>query len=319
MATIYAKAFGKTILFGEHAVVYGQPAIAVPVNAVYAKATIEALPKTNSHDALIVLPNLGITRNLSDFADNDPIRTAISITRDYLSIKMLPAMMITIASNIPIAAGLGSSAAVAIATIKAVSQFLGFSLENKEINDLAFQVEIIQHGKPSGIDNSTITYNQPLYFVKDYSMELLVLKNPIKIVIADSGIRSLTKEVVAEVRALYQKEPDTTGMIFDQIGDISKKARAEIEKGHLKMIGNLMTLNHQLLVRLGVSCNALDNLVDVALGNGAYGAKLCGGGKGGIIIAVTPEIHIEKVISALITNRAANVFMTTIGSTRDKE
>lgn len=319
MTAIYAKAPGKTILFGEHAVVYGQPAIAVPVDAVFAKTTIEAQPRSSHHDAIINLPNLGITRNFADFPEHDPIRMAIKITCDHLGIEKLPAMKITISSNIPMAAGLGSSAAVAIATIKAVSQFLGFSLEKKDINELAFQVEILQHGKPSGIDNSTIAYNQPLYFIKDQSMEFLELKKPIKIILADSGIKSLTKEAVASVRDLYQKEPWSIGKIFEQIGEISRKAKAEIINGNLEMIGNLMYKNHLLLVSLGVSCDALDKLVDAAMSYGAFGAKLCGGGNGGNVIVIAPEAYNEKIISVLKNSGAVNAFTTTIDASRNKE
>ena len=316
MTATVAKASGKTILFGEHAVVYGQPAIAVPLDAIYAKAVIEMLPRGfQNNNAIIVLPNLNITRNFSDFDSYDPIRTAIAGTLDYLGIERLPMMRITITSSIPIAAGLGSSAAIAVATIKAVSQSLGFKLEAKEVNNLAFQVEIIQHGKPSGVDNTTITYNQPLYYIKDKEMEFLEIVNPIPLIIADTGMGSSTKEAVEEVRKRYEKEPEVLTRIFNQIGEISRKAKCEVEKGHLQMIGSLMSQNHRLLVNLGVSCNALDTLVETALSCGAYGAKLCGAGKGGNIIVLASEEHIEKIITALRANGAVNAFLSTIQGT----
>ena len=223
MPAITAKCPGKTIFFGEHAVVYGFPAIAVPLNSICLQTTFIGLPGEMPGTILIRNKETGTDSKFSDLPQRDTIRAAIQFTADHLSLSHLPATEITISSTIPIASGLGSSAALASALVRGFSQYLGFNLSSQQVNEIAFEVEKIQHGTPSGVDNSVVTYNQPVYYIKEKAIEFLKFGQPVTIVVADTGIPTHTGEVVSQVRAKRDNEPQLIDPLLEQIGDISKK------------------------------------------------------------------------------------------------
>ena len=313
MPAISAKAPGKTILFGEHAVVYGHPAIAVPLNSIQLKASLRGMPAQQPETIMIINHNTGENVLLTALEEHNPVRAAISYTAEFLKIKHLPATEINISSNIPIASGLGSSAALAVAIIRGFSQYLGFSLSNEQINELAFEVEKIQHGQPSGIDNSVITYNHPIYYIKGQPPEYLQFKKPITLIVANTGIPSLTKEAVREVRARLDEEPERINSLLDQIGKIGKSAKNYLIEGQIEKIGKSMIENHNLLGTLGVSCVELNHLVSAALEAGSPGAKLCGSGKGGNIVAISEASQADKIKQALMNNGAVSALIAQVG------
>jgi len=159
MPAIISKATGKTILFGEHAVVYGFPAIAVPIISIQTKVSI--LPIINNGNSLIRFRNPSWKEDIffENLKSNNPVRVVIENISKLIESR-IPNFEMTISSSIPISAGLGSSAALAVSISKGFSQFLGIKLSLEEINDLAFKSESVQHGSPSGIDNSVITYSR---------------------------------------------------------------------------------------------------------------------------------------------------------------
>lgn len=313
MPAISVKSPGKTILFGEHAVVYGHPAIAVPLNSIRLRVGLIGLPNQPQGRIIIHNHDTGQIDDLSTLEKDHPIKAAIRITANALKLKHLPATELNISSSIPIASGLGSSAALASAIIRGFSQYLGFNLSNQEINDLAFEIEKIQHGTPSGIDNSVITYNKPVYFIKDQPIKFLQFKDPVHLVIANTGIHSLTKEVVTEVRVKLEQQPENFSSLLDQIGSIAKTAKENLIKGDLEDTGQLMSENHNLLVQLGVSCPELDMLVDTAMNQGALGAKLCGSGKGGNMIALVEAQQSDKIKEALLSKGAVSALSAKVG------
>ncbi len=199
-------------------------------------------------------------------------------------------MRIEISSTIPIASGLGSGTAVSAAIARALSAFLGHPLADHEISSIAYQVDHLHHGTPSGIDNTVIAYSQPVFYVRNQPFERLQVHHPITFVIGNTGIPSPTGAVVEHVRQNWIAAREENELLFDQIGEISNQARRKIEQGPVNELGALMVQNQRLLQLLGVSSPELDKLVDAALSAGASGAKLCGGGRGGNMIAlVTPE------------------------------
>jgi mevalonate kinase len=299
MPAISARAPAKTILFGEHAVVYGYAAIAVPIRSIGMHVSVHARPDEKSGHLTIFYSDSQIAVNYSKLPAQNPTRAALQTIFDNLAIPHPPAMEIRISSTIPTAAGLGSSAAFAVSLTRAVSHFLGFSLDTGKINEIAFQIEKHIHGTPSGIDNTVIAYDQPLFFQKEKPHEFLEIRKPIHLVIADSGVRMLTKKVVDEVREKKARDQTAVDEIFKEIHIIVGEAKQMLLDGDMPSLGRLMNRNHQLLADLGVSCPELDHLVQAALRAGALGAKMCGGGQGGIITALVNVQEVSKVIQSL--------------------
>lgn len=312
MPAISVSSPGKTILFGEHAVVYGHPAIAVPLTSIHLKASFLGLPGQAAGTIRVRNANTGQDELLSDLAVDDPVRAALQYTADYVKVPRLSATEISISSTIPIASGLGSSAALASTLIRGFSRYLGFNLSDQQINDLSYEVEKIQHGTPSGIDNTVITYKQPIYYIKGQPVQFLKFRKAITIIVADTGIPSLTKETVAQVKADLDQQPKVVKPLLEQMGLIAKNAKKELCSGNIEEIGHLMTENQDLLKQLGVSCPELDKLVAAALSAGALGAKLCGSGKGGNIVAVVHPEDAEKIKSELLANGAVSALIARV-------
>jgi mevalonate kinase len=300
-----ASAPGKVILFGEHAVVYGRPAIAVPVTQVQAIAEMELTRHPLQLDAV----DLRRQWALADAPAEDPLATAVRLTLDHLGAGP-PAARLTVRSTIPIASGMGSGAAVSVAIIRAVSEYLGHTLTDDEVCRLAFQVEKLYHGTPSGIDNTVVTYSRPVYFCHGQPMRTLAVPQAFLILVAVTGIASPTRHVVGDVRRAWQADPKRFEAIFDQVGQVAESARTAIEEGRPGELGPLMERNQALLTDMGVSSPALDRLIRVALAAGAEGAKLSGAGRGGNLLAlVRPETE-AAVSQALLEAGAAEVIAT---------
>ncbi|MBZ0297524.1 MAG: mevalonate kinase [Anaerolineae bacterium] len=308
MSEISAPA--KVILFGEHAVVYGQPAIAVPVSSLRATAVIEPNPE----GFCVELADTGqrLTAVAIEEALEDSLITIIRLTSQVLETP-LPHVTITIRSTIPMASGLGSGAAVSATLVRAMAEASGKSISLPTLNDIVFEVEKLYHGTPSGIDNTVIVYEQPVYFVRNQTLERLQIKRPFHLLIGDTGKVALTRHSVGDVRALYEKDPARITPILDAIGAIAQHARKTIEQGHSTKLGPLMDENHHHLQQLTVSSPELDMLVAAARNAGALGAKLSGGGRGGNMIALVDPDTIEKVRNALRQAGAVRVFETTVG------
>jgi len=303
---------GKVILFGEHAVVYERPAIAVPVTQVRATATVEPAPSGSG--LTLIASDLGKSLSLTTAPQNEPLATAARLTLSHLS-SLEPDATLTVSSTIPIASGLGSGAAISTALVRALAGFLGHTLEPAEISTLVFEVEKIHHGTPSGIDNTVVAYEQPVYFVRGHPVERLIVAAPFTLLIGDTGTRSPTRSVVKHVRRAWKRNPARCDALFDQIGDITDEARRAIETGDIDALGPLMDENHALLIELGVSSPQLDELVETARLFGALGAKLSGAGRGGNMIALVEDDLVEDVTEALKEGGGARVICTRITTT----
>lgn len=312
MPAINASAPGKVILFGEHAVVYGQPAIAAPIREVKAKASITPDPKGEVGAVHILAQAVGIDALLVDLDDSQPLAATLRQVCAHLGVKSLPACTLKITSTIPVAAGLGSGAAVSVAVIRALASFLGQPLPDEEVSQLAYEIEKLHHGTPSGIDNAVIAYAQPIYFIKDRPCEKLHVKKTLTLAIADTGISSPTKQAVGDVRKARQADKKQYDAYFESIGSLADSARQAIEAGNIEQLGVLMDANHGLLRKIGVSCPALDTLVTTARQAGAFGAKLSGGGRGGNLIALVNDERADAVARALIAAGAVRVIVTDI-------
>jgi len=306
---VKASAPGKIILFGEHAVVYNRPALAVPVNQVH--ADVEVLDSSRA-GIWIHAPLIDLHAELTSLPSDHPIGSVILKLFQLFDISQTPDLEINISSTIPVAAGLGSGAAVSVALTRALSYFLLRPLSNDEINPLVFEIEKLHHGTPSGIDNTVIVYNMPVYFIKNQPIETFKTGKPFTIVIGDTGISALTKESVGDVRLLWLRNTNYFENVFNEISQISLIARRSIESGRPELLGELMDHNHTLLQEMTVSSPELDTLVSAAKHAGALGAKLSGGGRGGNMIALVDQPKAESVASALISAGAKRTIITEI-------
>jgi mevalonate kinase len=305
-----ASAPGKVILFGEHAVVYGHPAIAVPVTEVQAHASVE--PGEAGLGIVVVAPQVGRRILVREAADDDPLACVVRLTLEACKEERKPDLTITITSTVPIARGMGSGAAVSTATVHALAQHLGCWLSSRAISDLVYRTEVLYHGTPSGIDNTVIAFEKPIYFIKDEGWEVFWVGKPFLLAVADTGVESSTKRVVGDLRQRYESEPVRYDPVFDQIGKIAVAARSAIEEGQSEMLGQLMDENHMLLQELGVSCPELDCLAAAAREGGALGAKMSGAGWGGNIIALVTKETRGRVDMMLRLAGANRVIVTEV-------
>ncbi len=312
-ATTTATASGKVILCGEHAVVYGHPAIAVPVQQVRATATVTAGPP--GAGCVLHALDLGREIRLAEAPEDDPLALTLRLALAELGLagpdpSSEPDWTVTLRSQIPIASGLGSGAAVSTALVRALFRHAGRVPEPATVSRLVFRTEELHHGTPSGIDNTVIAYEQPVWFVRGQPPETFTPARPFTLAIADSGIPSPTRETVGDVRRGWQADPARYEALFRAIGEVVVAARRALGTGDVAELGRLFRRNQALLRELGVSSAPLEQLVDAAERAGALGAKLSGGGRGGNVIAlVTPE-HEEAVRQALLQAGARRVIVT---------
>ncbi len=318
-----ARASGKIILFGEHAVVYGQPALAVPVNEVYAEAEVSNISRAG---IWVNAPDIELHEKLSRLARENPLASVVEAVFSALGISQPPSVLrtsppeagkkngieIKITSTIPIASGLGSGAAVSVAIIRALSEHLGSPLDDEQVNQISYEVEKIHHGTPSGIDNTVVTYGKPIFFIKNQPIELLEVIKPFTLLIADTGIPAPTKESVADVRKLWEEDQQKMNAFFAAIGSITRTARQSSEGGFPERLGALMNENHRILRKIGVSSVELDCLTEASLNSGASGAKLSGGGRGGNMIALSTKENAPAIAEALLKAGAKNVIISEV-------
>jgi mevalonate kinase len=315
LSLVKSSAPGKIILFGEHAVVYNRPALAVPVTQVHVDVEVLDSPRAG---IFINAPGIDLHAELNSLPDDHPIASVVLKVFSTLGISSPlergqgEGLNISITSTIPVASGLGSGAAVSVALIRALSAYLSRSLTDAEVNSLAFEIEKLHHGTPSGIDNTVITYNRPVYFIKGQPIQTFKVGKPFTIVIGDTGIPALTKESVGDVRRLWLRDTVNFENYFNEIAQIALIARRSIESGKPELLGELMDHNHALLQSLTVSSPELDKLVQAARDAGALGAKLSGGGRGGNMIALVEQAKAESVAGTLMSAGAKRTIITEI-------
>jgi len=227
-------------------------------------------------------------------------------------------LKIILNGNLYAASGVGASAASCVAIARALSNFFGKNLSDDEINDIAFEGEKGYHGTPSGIDNTASTFGGLIWFQKEESntIERLDIPSPVEVVLGNSGKVADTSAAVSGVRERKGRNPDRYQQIFNRAENIAFLAKRALEDEDYVELGKLMNENHKLLQQIEVSCRELDFMVEVALKNGALGAKLTGGGLGGNMIALTPGRDLQERVANALEKEGFQVVMTSIGVTR---
>lgn len=284
------ESHSKLILLGEHAVVYGKPAIAVPF-PLKARCIVEQAIGPITLDSIIYTGAIDTMPT-----EMQGIAACMKETLNYLN-KPVEGLSIRIDSCIPLGRGLGSSAAVAIAMVRALFAFYGKELSKEELFSLVQISETYAHGNPSGIDMVSEASECPVWFEK--AKEVLPLKPsaPLYIAVADTGRMADTRTAVGNVKERYASNPEKVEKSLENIEGLADKAKVALQQGNMQSLGESLNGNQQELMKLGVSDEGLNILVKRALKAGALGAKLTGGGMGGCMIALAKDLDHAKLIS----------------------
>ena len=283
---------GKVILLGEHSVVYGRHAIAVPV-----PLNIRVKIEDADDGVLLMIPSWGVEYYLDKKPEErQSFEKPAALILEKMNLSNV-GMKIEVFSDVPRGMGLGGSAVLAVSIIKALNHHYKMGLSMQEINEMAYESEKIAHGNPSGIDNTIATYGYPLIYRKGEKTlkERLQIKEPLDLVLAFSKSEGLTAKTVAHVRTQWKSNQEMYEGVFDDIDAIVLNGIQAIQENDLKQLGELMNFNQGLLNTLQVSTPELERMIYIARDAGAFGAKLTGGGGGGAMIAVSdnPEEIIE--------------------------
>ena len=307
--------FGKAILFNEHFVVYGLPAIVSAIGK-YTIAKIE--PKDKSGWKLN--DNRKATPNYKEDKieqQKDSINRILKKMNVDLSKK---GVEITLEGNLYCASGIGASAASCVAIARALADHYDIDLSDEQINEIAYDGEKGYHGTPSGIDNTAATFGELIWFERGESnvMDKISIPVPIEIVMGNTGKVANTSAAVAGVRERKEKNSEKYAEIFDRAENIAYLAKDALQDEDFNELGKLMNENHKLLQQIEVSSKELDFLVKLARDMGALGAKLTGGGLGGNIIALTPGKDLQDDVANAIEKEGFQTLKTVIGASRER-
>jgi mevalonate kinase len=305
---VVASAPAKIILFGEHFVVYGEPAI---VMAIDRRAFVKV---ENRDDGRLRFRSM--TLNYAGHFEKDafkieqgdasearikfePVKHAVEGVLEKLGERV--GLDIEINSSIPVGAGLGSSAAVVAASTAAAGALLNVRLSKEDIFRITLEAERIVHGNPSGIDPAISTFGGAILFQADTGFKPLDVKADVPLVISDTGVQRSTRVQVEKFRITLEKYPRIVENMMRAGREVVLRAIDAFKENDLETLGNLMNINHALLCGVGVSDESLDWLANAARKAGALGAKLTGAGGGGCVIALSREETLQSVVEAIQT------------------
>jgi mevalonate kinase len=297
--TAVGYAHSKLILVGEHAVVYGKPAIAIPF-PLKVKSTVE------KRSGEIMLSSVFFVGTINRMPEKlKGIAACIKATLNYMN-EPLHGLLIRLQSFIPLGRGLGSSAAIATAIVKSLFSFYGRKVSQKELMALVEVGEIYAHGNPSGIDMAAVSSDFPIFFQNGEKLTQIKMGAPLHFVVADSGQIGDTHTAVAKVKESLRTDSKKVQRVLERMERIAYEAKAVMKDGNSSYLGQLLNANHFELIKLGVSNPGLNRLVEAARSAGALGAKLTGGGLGGCVIALAPNQKQANVIADAFMMAGAN-------------
>lgn len=278
-----AFGYGKTIILGEHFVVHNKPALvaALPLKT-HATVEFNNLNQLNFIDNRPRVPGFVASKSA---AYNHMLKNILT----FLKIKQRN-LSITVSGDLPVTCGgIGASAACAVSIIKAFDRLINLNMNDAAINDAAMFAESAIHGTPSGIDNTAATFGGIFEYSKQSGLTQINTAQPIKILLVDSGKQTDTKTLILKVNKFLSDNPNKSTDIFDRYSEVFDAGLAALKNFNLKLLGQCMNHNHELLQELGLSCTKLDYIVNNALELGALGAKLTGTGGGGLALILLPD------------------------------
>lgn len=277
----------KIILMGEHSVVYGYPAIAIPLKNIQMECIVERSRVPFFHN------------------EKDTLSTAVHTALKYLSRKN-ENIKYKIISDIPPKRGMGSSAAVSIAAIRGVLDYFNRKVDNVILEKLVNEAEIIAHNTPSGLDAKTCLSDSAIKFIKNKGFKNIDMNLGAYLLIADTGIHGHTRDAIMNIKNMGNKALP----MLEKLGKLTEETEKFIEKKDVVNIGKNMIFAHEELKMLGVSIEKSDILVKTAIDEGAYGAKMSGGGLGGCIIALMESREkAEMTAKKLMEKGAVNIWI----------
>lgn len=288
-----AEAPGKVILAGEHFVVWGSTALAAAIDK-----NVQVVTELADEDE-IISENYGTRSKItgSIAKGHYPIAKTIHATKGY--IKSSKKVRVTIRSNIPPSSGLGSSSAVAVATVSSIANALEADLLKKEIFDLALISERIVHGNPSGIDVAVSVYGGVILFKKGEQPREVKMGSPCEIVVGLSGLSRKTAKMISRVTETRRMSPNFFNALVSSSSHLSLTASRSLAEGNYDDVASVMNFHNSALAWLGLSTEQTEKMIETCLANGALSAKITGGGGGGAIISLPKQGKAEEIASAL--------------------
>lgn len=294
------QAHSKLILMGEHAVVYNEPAIAIPFETLIVKAMIK------SYEGTVQFISDFYSGELEQMPDKmKGLAECVKAVCHQLSQPIIN-FQIELDSLIPIGRGLGSSAAIAVSLVRCLYNFFKEDLSQEVLKKFVDLAEKYAHGTPSGIDREATTHDHPIFFQRGQQVEQVKVGQPLHLVVADTGRIGDTHASVASVKEQYQQSEQITKQRIERLGQLTTKARQVMESGSLNELGQLLDQAHIELQALNVSDPGLDYYVKVSKEAGALGAKLTGGGRGGCMFALVDSADKAIVVEQALLNAGAS-------------
>lgn len=303
----------KIILMGEHSVVYGEPAIALPLPDVKLTVTIKSTSEGGQQIKSRYFEG-PVSQMPSKMAGVQQLIT--SLVHHFNGENDQWVMIIS--SQLPAERGMGSSAATAIAIVRAFFDLYEKKLERKQLLQLANIEEEVTHRSPSGLDAATVSSTSPLYFVKGQAGKPLKMSLQATMVIADTGVKGATKEAITTVKHELATNPEIAKNHIHHLGKLVDLTKGYLSRNEVMSLGIALNSAQEDLAALKVSDEHLDRLIAAANHNGALGAKLTGGGRGGCMFAITKTaLGARKLAEILKDNGAKQVWLQPLGDTKE--
>jgi mevalonate kinase len=279
-----ARAWGKVILLGEHAVVYGVPALAIGIDR-GAYATASAIVRAKSS---LEVAAWGVTVDEDDTASDlgRAFSALVAASRALPgSVIHRSSVVVSAHAELPPGGGLGCSAALGVAVARALVP----DIDAKQAAELAMAWERVFHGNPSGIDAAVAAHGGSILFERGHEMQTVPLVAPLTVCLGSTGVASSTKTMVDGVARLKERKPEVVEKAFAGITSLVRNARLALEAGDTVGLGKLMDLNQMILSGLFLSTEQIERLCSSARDAGALGAKLTGAGGGGSVVALAAD------------------------------